>query len=112
MADQEINNGMDNMEEEDRVFEFIDENGDATLFEHLATVEHEGAMYLVLTTPENEVEETAEESNEADEEEEMEIQILKIEQDEQGEDIYVSVDDDEAQAVFDKFIRMIDEAEQ
>lgn len=106
MADQNINNNMENMEEEeDRVFEFVDENGDTTLFEHLATIEHQGEMYLVLTTPENEVEEGADESDE------MEIQILKIAQDEQNEDVYVSVDDDEAQAVFEEFLRLVDEEE-
>ena len=62
MADLNNRNDMNEFDEDDdRVFEFIDEDGTTTLFEHLATIEYQGDLYLVLTTPENEVEENTEE---------------------------------------------------
>ena len=106
MADLNNRNDMNEFDEDDdRVFEFIDEDGTTTLFEHLATIEYQGDLYLVLTTPENEVEENTEE-------EEMDIHILKIEQDENGQDIYVSPDEDVMEAVFNEFLRQIDEEEE
>ena len=82
------------MDEEDLV-ELIDENGEKTLFEHLATLEYKGESYLALCDPE------------ADEEE-LEVFILKIDQDENGEDIYTVPDDETADAVFNHLMEMTD----
>ena len=38
----EIMNNIPEDENEDRIVEFIDENGQSTLFEHLATLEYNG----------------------------------------------------------------------
>ena len=73
--------------EEDDLVELIDENGEHTLFEHLATLEHESESYIALCDPE------------ADEED-LEVFILKIEQDEDGNDVYNVPEDDVADAVF------------
>ena len=86
---------------EENIIELIDdETGESVSFEHLATIEHEGAYYIALT-------EIAEEE---DESEECEVIIMKIDQDENGNECYVQVEDeDEQQAVFDKFIELMDE---
>ena len=91
----EIKNNL-NPEEEDDLVELIDENGESTVFEHLATLEYEGESYLALCDPESE-------------EEDLEVFILKIEQDENGEDVYNVPDDDVADAVFAQLLRMIED---
>jgi len=89
--------------EENNIIELVDENGEAVEFEHLMTLEHEGAYYIVLMAPE--AEEGAEPS-----EDEGEVLILKMEKDDEGEDCYVTIDDDDvAQAVFDKFVAALEE---
>jgi uncharacterized protein YrzB (UPF0473 family) len=64
-------------EEEDDLIELVDEDGETTRFEHLATLEYKGESYLALCDPD------------ADENDEngLEVFILKIETDEQGQDI-------------------------
>lgn len=88
-------------EEEDNIVELTDEDGVVSKFEYLTTVSHEGEEYVVLMVLD-------EDGNEP-EGDDGEVIILQIEQDENGEDIYVSVDDDEiSQAVFDKFLAAMD----
>lgn len=91
----EIRNNLD-PEEEDDLVELVDENGETTVFEHLATLEYEGESYLALCDPESE-------------EEDLEVFILKIEQDENGEDVYNVPDDDVADAVFAQLLRMTED---
>ena len=91
----ELNNTFD-PEEEDDLVELVDENGETTVFEHLATLEYEGESYLALCDPESE-------------EEDLEVFILKIEQDENGEDVYNVPDDDVADAVFAQLLRMTED---
>ena len=88
-------------EEEDNIVELTDEDGVVSKFEYLTTVSHEGEEYVVLMVLD-------EEGNEP-EGDDGEVVILQIEQDENGEDIYVSVEDDDiSQAVFDKFLAAMD----
>ena len=82
--------------EDDDLVELIDENGESTVFEHLATLEYEGESYLALCDPESE-------------EEDLEVFILKIEQDENGEDVYNVPDDDVADAVFAKLVELTED---
>ena len=91
-----------NMEE--NIIELIDDaTGESVSFEHLATIEHEGAYYIALT----------EVSEEDDEGEECEVIIMKIDQDENGNECYVQVEDeDEQQTVFDKFIALMEEEDE
>ena len=98
MSDENGNNELDAQEydPEDNLVELIDENGEKTVFEHLATLEYEGDSYLALCDPESE-------------EEDLEVFILKIEQNEDGEDIYSVPDDDVADAVFAKLVEMTDD---
>lgn len=98
MANEFKNSDMFNNDAEDLV-ELIDENGEHTIFEHLATLEYQGESYLALCDPE------------ADEDD-MEVFILKIEQDEDGQDVYNVPDDDIADKVFKKFLQIIDDLDQ
>jgi len=98
MTDEMINNIP---EEEDNIVELTDDDGVVSKFEYLATIPYEGDEYVALLVLD-------EDGNEP-EGEDSEVIILKIEQDENGEDIYVSVEDDEAsQKVFDLFISAMD----
>ena len=97
MAD-EIKNNIP--EEDDDVIELTDDEGNTVRFSYLTTVDYEGELYILVT-----------EADEDDESEEADVEILKIEKDEKtGEDIYVTVDDENVgNAVFDKFMQMLSE---
>lgn len=89
-------------DEESGIVELTDEDGEVTRFEYLTTIEHENEEYVVLAALDDENEDNGEE---------QEVVILKIEQDEEtGEDIYVTFDDDAvSDAVFEKFLAALDE---
>ena len=80
-----------------------DENGNDVNFEHLMTVEHEGSYYIVLEATED-----------TDDCKEGEAIILKIIQDEEsGEDVYATIEDEaEFNAVFDKCMAIMDEEDE
>ena len=70
-----------------------DEDGKEEEFEHLATIDYEGELYMAFTPANSEDEEAAE------------VVILKVEEDEDGEDILVTLDDEELlDKVFEKFL--------
>ena len=107
MADNEKNlrmeEGGENDNELPEIIELTDDDGNVTRFEYMTTIDYEGELYVALMLADEE---------EEDEEEEGNVVILKIEQDENGEDIYVSIEDEAlADAVFQKFLEMVDEAD-
>lgn len=88
-------------ENNDNIIELIDEEGESVQFEHLATIEHEGEYYIVLT-------ELTEEA-ESEDGDECDVVIMKIEQDEDGSDVYVYEEDEALQEVlFEKFLKMME----
>ena len=91
------------MDERENIVELVDdETGETVVFEHLATLEHEGDMYIALMLPED---------VESDDDE-GEVIIMKIDQDEDGNECYVSVEDEALQeAVFEKFLALMEEDE-
>jgi uncharacterized protein YrzB (UPF0473 family) len=91
-------------EERDDVVVLVDENGEETEFEHLDTFELNGNEYVVLIP-------LLEEEFEEGEEDEEGVVILKVENDADGEDSFVSIDnEEELEAVFEEFkLRMEDE---
>lgn len=92
-------------EERDDVVVLVDENGEETEFEHLDTIEMNGNEYVVLLP----LDEAGEEEQDIDEDDIDEVVILKIEHYD-GEDSFVSVeDDDELDAVFEEFRERIEE---
>ena len=81
------------------LIELQDENGNDIPFEHLMTLEHEGNYYVVL-----------EATQDMEDCMEGEAIILRIAQDEDGADVYVTIEDeDELKTVFDKCIAAIEE---
>ena len=88
------------MEENSNLIQLQDENGKDVNFEHLMTVEYEGSYYIVLEATED-----------TDDCKEGEAIILKILQDEEtGEDIYATIEDEqEFNAVFDKCMAAMEE---
>jgi uncharacterized protein YrzB (UPF0473 family) len=82
-------------DERDDVVVLVDENGEEVEFEHLDTIEQNGKEYVILLPM------TAEEGTDEDVDE---VVILKIEHNENGEDSFVTVEDeDELQGVFEEF---------
>ncbi len=104
MADDIKNNVPEEEELPEGIIELTDEEGVTSQFEYLTTIDHEGELYVVLMLLDDE----------NTDDEEGEVLILKIEKDpETDEDIYVSVDDDAvSQAVFEKFVALMDEEEE
>ena len=108
MADNEKNlrmeDGGENDNELTEIIELTDDDGNVTRFEYMTTIDYEGELYVALML--------ADEEETEDEEEEGNVVILKIEKDENDEDIYVSIEDEAlADAVFQKFLEMVDEAD-
>jgi len=68
----------------DNIVELIDEDGKEVRFEHLMSLEHKGRNYICLV-PLDDMEDVGED----------ELVILRIETDADGNDAYVSIDDDE-----------------
>lgn len=86
---------------DNNLIELLDEEGNTVTFEHLATLEHEGNYYIVLSEAG------------ADEDEDVDVVIMKIDQDEDGEDVYVYEEDEELQEVlFEKFLQLVDEEDE
>lgn len=107
MAENEKNlrmeEGGENDNELPEIIELTDDDGNVTRFEYMTTIDYQGELYVALMLADE---------DEENEEEEGNVVILKIEQDENGEDIYVSIEDEAlADAVFQKFLDMVDEAD-
>ena len=90
----------DTMEQDrDDIIQLQDDQGNDVDFEHLMTLEHNGSYYVVL--------EAMQDMEDCMQGESI---ILKIVQDENGEDSYVTIEDeDELQAVLDKCIAAMEE---
>jgi len=85
-------------EELDNIVELIDENDQLVRFEHIMTIEYGDKDYVILSPIEP-----------MDHVDEDEVVILRIEQDEDGEDVYTSIDDEnELEEVFDAFQQIMD----
>lgn len=93
-------------EEDSNLVELTDEDGNVAQFEYLDTIEHKGESYVVFMALQDEEEEN-------EDSEEGEVVILKIAQDDQGEDIYVTCEDDDiVQEVFDKFMEGLNDEDE
>ena len=86
--------------EDSGIIELTDEDGVTERFEYLTTISYQDKLYVVLMLLDEEEEES----------EDGEVIILEIQQDENGEDMYVNVEDsDISDAVFQEFLRMVEE---
>jgi uncharacterized protein YrzB (UPF0473 family) len=89
------NNHELDMERED-IVQLVDEDGNEVDFEHLMTLEHKGQAYICLV-PVEPMEDVGED----------ELVILRIETDDEGNDVYATVEDDaELDAVFEKYLEI------
>lgn len=89
-------------DERDDIVVLVDENGDEVEFEHIDSFEMNDNEYVVLAPLDEEIDE--------DREEEEEVIILKVEHNEDGEDSYVTIEDDnELDEIFNEFQSRIDE---
>lgn len=95
-------------QERDDIVVLVDENGVETEFEHLDTIEMNGTEYVVLLPLMDEEDETVDYDEDEDE---GEVFILKVDHDENGDESYVSIEDEEEiDEVFEEFkLRMEDE---
>lgn len=88
-------------DQDDAIVILQDEEGKDVPFEHLMTLEYKGASYILL-----EAQQDMEDCLQG------EAIILKIEQDEHGDDLYATIEDEtEYQEVFQKCLEAMDEQE-
>ncbi len=97
MADQENWN----QDENDDLIELTDENGETTLFEHLGTFVFKDVTYLAVSEP----------IETEDDPEDIEVYLLRVEQDEEGNDVYVPAEDEDSDEAFDYFLNMVDQGD-
>lgn len=89
------NNHELDMERED-IVQLVDEDGNEVDFEHLMTLEHNGNAYICLV-PVEPMEDVGED----------ELVILRLETDDEGNDIYATIDDEaELDEVFEKYLEI------
>ena len=89
-------------DQEEFVVYLQDEDGNDVAFEHLMTVKYKERDYILLESKQD-MEGCMQ----------GESIILRIEQDESGEDIYVTIEDEEEyQTVFDKCVEALDEMDE
>ena len=86
-----------NMEpDQENIVVLVDEDGEEVIFEHLMTLEHKGKTYICLVPAEP-----------MEDVEEDELVIMRIEPDEDGNDMYVTIDDEkELNQVFDRYLQI------
>ena len=100
MTDQDKREGLE--EDENHLVVLQDENGKDVTFEHLMTLDYKGTSYILL-----EAQQDMEDCLQG------ESIILKIEQDENGDDLYATIEDEaEYQEVFQKCLEALDEEEE
>ncbi len=98
MKDQEQNESEELMQ----TVTLQDEDGNDLNFDHLATVEYGGSHYILL-----EAQQDMEDCKQG------ESIILKIEQDEAGDDVYATIEDeDEYQQVYQKCLQLMEEEDE
>ncbi|MBQ6645999.1 MAG: Holliday junction resolvase RuvX [Clostridia bacterium] len=99
---KKMDTGENNSMEMDNIIELVDENDNPIRFEHIMTVQYEGEDYILLA-PVDPTEDM----------EEDEVLVLKIDNDENGDEIYVSIEDDAlVQKVFEKYLEIVESDEE
>ena len=89
-------------EERDDIVVLVDDTGKETEFEYLDSIEMNGNEYVVLTP--------YDENAAGNFNDEEEVVILKVERDENGEDSFISIEDEEElDEVFEEFQSRMEE---
>ena len=99
---EKMDNTENNSMEMDNIIELVDDKDNTVRFEHIMTVQYGGDDYILLA-PVDPTEDM----------EDDELLVLKIDNDENGEEIYVNVEDDEiVQKVFEKYLEIVESDEE
>lgn len=94
----EVYRPMDGYMEQDNIVELVDDEGNTVEFEHIMTVEHAGKEFVLLV-PVTEMEDV----------EDDEMIVLQIATDDEGNDVYVGVEDEELlEQVFNKYLEIVE----
>ncbi|NLN42435.1 MAG: DUF1292 domain-containing protein [Clostridiales bacterium] len=89
------------MEDQSNIIELVDEDGKILSFEYLMTLDYGENEYVILVP-------MAPYDDSEDDLTGDEVVILKVEQDENGDDVYISIEDEkELDEVFDAFSEII-----
>ena len=95
-GEREVYRLMDGYMEEDNIVELIDDEGHELRFQHLMTLEWNGNSYVILA-PAEEMEDVGED----------EAVVLRIDQDDEGNDVYASIEDEgEMESVFNRYLEI------
>lgn len=105
----EEKNNMDMGEEEETEYiDLIDEDGNSQTYEVLASFPMGETQYVAVTEAFEEAEDETDDAE--DDEEEIPVMLLRMETDDEGNDIFVAVDDDdEAEKAFQALEDMLAE---
>ena len=88
------------MTDEDGIIELFDEDGNATKLEHILTFEHKDSFYVAFL-PLEEIDS-----------EENEVIFMRLDEDENGSDVFYTIDsEDELEAVWQTFLQIYEEEE-
>ncbi len=80
----------------ENIVELVDEDGNDVRFEHLMTLEHNGGVYICLVPVEP-----------LEDVEEDELVIMRIIQDEDGNDVYTTIEsEEELNSVYEKYLEL------
>ena len=95
MTDKDFEN-QDMELDAENIVELVDDDGNEVKFEHLMTLEHKGKVYICLAPAEP-----------MEDVEEDELVIMRIEQDEDGNDFYTTIEsEEELNEVFEKYLEI------
>ena len=81
----------------DGLIELTDEDGNTEQYELLASFPMGDDQYLAVAEP-----------MEEEEPESVEVFFLKVEEDDDGNEVYVSVDDDKVDAIYEEFLKVVE----
>jgi len=99
---EEKMNGQDMELDQEAIVELVDDEGNEVAFEHLMSLEHKGNVYICLA-PLEPMEDVAED----------ELVIMKILQDENGNDYYSTIDsEEELNEAFEKYLELAEADEE
>ncbi|MBR2824273.1 MAG: DUF1292 domain-containing protein [Clostridia bacterium] len=110
MNEEMDSRNMDEMDEDVEYIDLIDEEGNSETYEVLASFPMGEVQYVAVTEA---VKEAEDEESETDEDEEIPVMLLRMETDEEGNDIFVAVDDDEeAEQAFNALEELLGDEEE
>ncbi|MBE5817314.1 MAG: DUF1292 domain-containing protein [Clostridiales bacterium] len=90
--------------EEMNIVQLIDEDGEEMEFEHIMTIDYKEKQYIILAT----ISEFEDDEESEDFDDDSELVILEIQQDENGDDVYASIEDDDLlDEVYDAYLQIV-----